>query len=264
MDWQKILKLIPTIRRPVALAGLVIVVLYGIYKLILTLPIFSRINDVQTFALIDRIALYLFILALVAIVLSIFAYLGVHFIKQKSIRGEHATGNTPINNSPLDQLAPMELPQLTLKLFLESGAYQDEITFIQPQPDGVVQDYYFAFGLALQNEIEKSVPAKDIDIRVEISWNGEELQSAPEFTTESPGWQMLRSKIQQSGELPLPAVLEFKGTEQNRCTFGHPLEWNRFRGHLSRKTNGYFLLCYRISSASPHTANTDKLRITLQ
>lgn len=112
MDWQKILKLIPTIRRPVALAGLVIVVLYGIYKLILTLPIFSRINDVQTFALIDRIALYLFILALVAIVLSIFAYLGVHFIKQKSIRGEHATGNTPINNSPLVKLTPLSRPRI--------------------------------------------------------------------------------------------------------------------------------------------------------
>jgi hypothetical protein len=171
---------------------------------------------------------------------------------------------TAQGNRNLGQIVPVQLPQLILKLFLESGLYQDDIILIQPQPDGVVQDYYFPFGLALQNVIEKSVPAKDIDIRVEISWNGAELQSAPEFTTDNPGWQALRSKIQQAGDVPLPAVLEFKGAEQDRCSFGHPLEWNGFRGHLSRKTNGYFSLHYRISSASPHTTSTDELRIFLQ
>ena len=264
MDWQNILKLIPKIRRPLALAGMVTVVLYGVYKLILTLPIFSQINDVQTLALIDRIALYLFILALVAIVLSIFAYLGVHFLKQKSIRGERTNWSITTNGLTLGQIVSVQLPQLTLKLFLESGAYQDEITFIQHQPDSVVQDYYFPFGLALQNAAEKSVPAKDIDMRVEISWNGVDLQSAPEFTTDSPGWQTLRSKIQQAGELPFPAVLDFKGPEHDRCTFGQPLEWDSFQGHLSRKTNGYFLLNYRISSANPHTTSTGELRIVIQ
>ncbi|MCB0214010.1 MAG: hypothetical protein KDJ52_32030 [Anaerolineae bacterium] len=179
------------------------------------------------------------------------------------ITGEHAAMSNPANGSTGPDYVT-QFPQLTLKLFLESGAYQDKITFTQPQRDGVVQDYYFLFGLSLQNVVEKSIPARDIDIRVEIFWNGVDLQSAPEFITDGPGWQASRSRIQQAGDLPLPAVLEFKGTEHDRCTFGHPLEWTKFRGHLSRKANGYFLLYYRISSGSPHTTSTNELRIVLQ
>lgn len=184
--------------------------------------------------------------------------------KAPALGGPQPTLPRRTNGSAPDQTVSAPLPQLTLKLFLESGVYQDEIAFIQPQPDGVTQDFYFRFSLALQNEEEKSAPAKEIDIRVDIYWSGVGLQSAPEFTTDSPGWKILRSEIQQVDDQPLPAMLEFRGSEQDRCGFGHPLEWNKFRGHLYRKADGYFSLHYRITSASPHTTSTGELRIALQ
>lgn len=169
-------------------------------------------------------------------------------------------------STELDEEVP--LPYLVLKLFAESGIHQDEIAVVQPQPTGAIQDHSFMFGLALENTVEGSVPAREIDIHVQVSWRGSELHFAPEITADThrrttPGWRTSRPKIQQAGKQPLPAVLDFKGTDQDRCAFGHPLKWSRFRGRTSRKVEGHFVLSYQVSSATPHTTSKGELRIAL-
>jgi hypothetical protein len=66
--------LLTRVRTPLALAGLVVLVLYAIYRQILQMSVFSQVSSEQTFVLIDRIAFYLFCLAVLAIVLALIGY----------------------------------------------------------------------------------------------------------------------------------------------------------------------------------------------
>lgn len=72
---DKIVEILDKIRTPLALSGLVVVVLYGIYIKILEMDIFSSVSTDQTFQIINQIIGYLFWLALVAIILGVFGYL---------------------------------------------------------------------------------------------------------------------------------------------------------------------------------------------
>ncbi len=69
MDMNDLLKHIPSIRRPISLVALIVIVLYGVYKLVLELPIFEGIGGERTFQLIDRIVFYLFVLAMASVIL---------------------------------------------------------------------------------------------------------------------------------------------------------------------------------------------------
>jgi hypothetical protein len=71
MNWKDILAQIKSIRHPISLAALVVMVLYGIYKLVLGLPVFNEIGEERTFQFLDRVSFYIFILALIAIILGI-------------------------------------------------------------------------------------------------------------------------------------------------------------------------------------------------
>lgn len=63
------------VKTPLALAGIVVVALYLIFKAILKLNIFPKLARKDTFQLINRIMTYLFILALIAIVLGFVSYM---------------------------------------------------------------------------------------------------------------------------------------------------------------------------------------------
>lgn len=63
------------VKTPLALAGIVVVVLYLIFKGILKLNIYPELTRRDTFQLLNRIMTYLFILALIAIVLGFIAYI---------------------------------------------------------------------------------------------------------------------------------------------------------------------------------------------
>jgi len=69
-----LLGLASKITKPISLAALGLLVLYGIYKIILALGVFSQIGSEPTFLLLDSIVDKLFYLALVALVLGIGAY----------------------------------------------------------------------------------------------------------------------------------------------------------------------------------------------
>jgi hypothetical protein len=76
VDWlTKMGSVIERVRTPLALAGLVVVVLYGLYKQILGSDILTKVGQDQTFVLLDRILFYLFILAVTAVLLGAVGYL---------------------------------------------------------------------------------------------------------------------------------------------------------------------------------------------
>lgn len=102
MNLNDILKYIPSIRRPVSLAALIVVVLYGIYKLILSLPIFEGIGGERTFQLIDKIVFYLFVVALISVVLSISKPVFLAWVTKPK------TEIAPLNN-----IANQEQPKIT-------------------------------------------------------------------------------------------------------------------------------------------------------
>ena len=75
MEWlSKLGNIIERVRTPLALAGLMVVLLYALYSQILKMDVFSKVSSRSTFVLIDRILLYVFILAILAVVLGGFGY----------------------------------------------------------------------------------------------------------------------------------------------------------------------------------------------
>jgi len=71
---KKLIQQISRISTPLSLSGLVITVLYGIYRSVLEFSDFSLLGKNETFILVDKIVSYLFILALVALVQGITAF----------------------------------------------------------------------------------------------------------------------------------------------------------------------------------------------
>src|SRR6266700_3348376 len=71
---QELMNVAVKVRTPLALAGLTIVVLYGIYKEVLSLNVFEKIGANATFILLQDILDKLFWLALLALVLGVSSY----------------------------------------------------------------------------------------------------------------------------------------------------------------------------------------------
>jgi hypothetical protein len=72
---EKISDILRVIRTPLALTGLVILVVYAIYKQVLELKIFSQLSEPSTFQLLNEIVTGLFWLAVISIILGVLAYL---------------------------------------------------------------------------------------------------------------------------------------------------------------------------------------------
>ena len=147
------------------------------------------------------------------------------------------------------------LPKLELKLIDNMKQYVDQLIFLQ-----TINHQEFRFGIALINNEENSPPAEKLDITVEFSWDGIDIDNAPKVKTDThgrttPGWIATREIIQQS-EIPYPATLSFHGSADDQCAYGHNLEWYRFRVVLFERMNGRFILNYRISSAYLRSVNS--------
>ena len=81
---NKLIDVIDKIKTPLALSGLIIIVLYYIYRQILSLNIFSEIGESNTFLLLDKTIGILFYLAILSIILGTIGYLSSLFIKPES------------------------------------------------------------------------------------------------------------------------------------------------------------------------------------
>jgi phosphate/sulfate permease len=74
MGEYNLLKLAPKITTPLSIVSLIIIILYLLYKQVLNLPIFSRLDETGTYQVVTQILFYLFILAIVGLVIGLILY----------------------------------------------------------------------------------------------------------------------------------------------------------------------------------------------
>ena len=99
-DIQSLLKLALKIRTPLALAGLVIVIFYAIYKEVLSLNIFANVGGNSTFLIIENIIDKVFWLAMIALVLGVISYLFTYLLSYKN---KSLSSNVSLIDASLDQ-----------------------------------------------------------------------------------------------------------------------------------------------------------------
>jgi hypothetical protein len=79
----KLLSYVNRIKTPLILAGIVVFILYFLYRQILSMPVFSNIGSAPTFILLQNIVDKVFWLSVIAIVLGVLSYLISLFLKNR-------------------------------------------------------------------------------------------------------------------------------------------------------------------------------------
>jgi len=105
VNFEKLAAIANKVKTPLALAGLIVIVLYGIYRQVLSLDIFSKVGEASTLILIGGILDKLFWLALIALVMGIASYVLTLVLKIKIRRraniemiDAHITSETNISD----------------------------------------------------------------------------------------------------------------------------------------------------------------------
>lgn len=80
-DLTKTANILEQIKTPLTLAGLALLIFYGILRQVLSLKIWAALQEKNTAALLRRILSYVFVLALVCAVLGVGSYMAVEFMK---------------------------------------------------------------------------------------------------------------------------------------------------------------------------------------
>lgn len=80
-DLAKMADILEQVKTPLTLAGLALLIFYGIFSRVLSLEIWGPLRGSSTAALLRRILSYAFILALVCVVLGIASFLAVRFMR---------------------------------------------------------------------------------------------------------------------------------------------------------------------------------------
>ncbi|MET1260047.1 hypothetical protein ABV409_11915 [Flagellimonas sp. DF-77] len=102
MEIPKIIKSLDGIRKPISLGALAIVILYLLYQAILSLDIFKEIDDTKTFIVINNILMYVFIIALVTILLVFAERLLKTILNRKIDDEKQIIAETPKNQITLE------------------------------------------------------------------------------------------------------------------------------------------------------------------
>jgi|SRR5580658_3381072 hypothetical protein len=95
----KLLAALDRVKTPLTLSGLVVIVLYGLYSQVLKLPIFAQLPASSTFVIIRDLLWYLFLLAVLAIVLGAATYIVAHFWPASN----HSDPDAPVMLKPVKQ-----------------------------------------------------------------------------------------------------------------------------------------------------------------
>jgi len=80
-DLTKTAHILEEIKTPLTLAGLALLIFYGILRQVLSLKIWAALQEKNTASLLRRVLAYVFVLALVCAVLGVGSYLAVAFMK---------------------------------------------------------------------------------------------------------------------------------------------------------------------------------------
>ena len=79
-DITKIAGVLNGIRTPLTLAGLALLVFYGIVSKLLDMKIYPQLAQSSTAALLSRLLEYTFVVAIVALILGVASYLATQFV----------------------------------------------------------------------------------------------------------------------------------------------------------------------------------------
>lgn len=122
---QGILNLAAKVKTPLSLTGLIIVVLYAIYRQVLSLNVFENVGSNATFLILEDILDKLFWLALVALILGIISYLVTTFLAHK--KQEHSS-NVVLIDASLDRHdSPYEQTEENGRKVIRYTGNKDEI-----------------------------------------------------------------------------------------------------------------------------------------
>jgi mannose/fructose/N-acetylgalactosamine-specific phosphotransferase system component IIC len=80
-DLAKSARILEQIKTPLTLAGLALLIFYGVLRQVLSLKIWSALQEKNTAALLRRVLTYVFVLALVCAVLGVASFVAVEFMK---------------------------------------------------------------------------------------------------------------------------------------------------------------------------------------
>lgn len=80
-DLAKMTGILERVKTPLTLAGLALLIFYGIFSRVLALKIWGPLQAGSTAALLGRILSYTFVLALVCVVLGVASFLAVRFMR---------------------------------------------------------------------------------------------------------------------------------------------------------------------------------------
>lgn len=95
---EKLFEIASKVSTPLALAGIVVMVLFFTFRSIIRLKIFSKQKEQNTFKVLNKVLNYVFILALISIVLGVTSYIVVSIYKTEG------TGNEEVPVIRLDPL----------------------------------------------------------------------------------------------------------------------------------------------------------------
>jgi hypothetical protein len=167
--------------------------------------------------------------------------------------------NPPVSEAGLIQHKNLQdvekLPKLALKLFRRGSRdeLKDEISV------DVNENGEFNFGFVLLN-LEEGTTASNIRITVDIYWRGENIEFAPHFKT----YHMSDVCTSECGSITANQPSVFLYRDQEKTIFhSHPEKWPGFKGIISGKPRGSFLIIYRVSSADPISTSQGELNIYL-
>ncbi|OGO74867.1 MAG: hypothetical protein A3K45_03600 [Chloroflexi bacterium RIFOXYC12_FULL_59_14] len=101
-DMGKFINLAGKIKTPLTLSGLVVVILYAVYRQVLSLNIFENIGANSTFVLLQNILDKIFWLALISILLGVASYLVTFILSRQAPRSSSSVSLIDASLDPHD------------------------------------------------------------------------------------------------------------------------------------------------------------------
>jgi phosphate/sulfate permease len=93
---HRILAIASRVATPLSVVSLLIIILYLLYKHVLSLPIFSKLDEAGTYQVVTQILFYLFILAIVGLIIGMVLYAMIrlrHYSRENQPLKTEAVGN---------------------------------------------------------------------------------------------------------------------------------------------------------------------------
>jgi Na+/glutamate symporter len=102
LNSEKLVAVASKVKTPLALSGLIVAVLYALYRQVLSLPVFENIGANPTFLLLENVLGKLFWLALIALILGVASYIVTVVLSHKMPSSSSNVTLVNTSNDPND------------------------------------------------------------------------------------------------------------------------------------------------------------------